>query len=213
LSYSGRAPHAEFLERIVTSDVAGAGAEAQRLCGRHGLVAFYDDVVDTSFHALDERVRRRQLSLAQLYVAAASVQAAAATAYESVRWPDPRGGTIVVACAPGERHSFGARVAADAFALAGWRDVFLGAGQDADAIARAVDEHGAGALAISVTMSLHLDAVREAIGKARGLRSGLKVVVGGKAVRGVPSADLDADAVAGSAREARDVAITFRIEK
>ncbi len=197
---------------MVSADVAGAGAEAQRLCALHGLIAFYDDVVEVTFDALEERVRRRELTSTQMYAAAAAVQAASATAYELVPWPERRGATVVVACAPQERHAFGARIAADAFALAGWRDVFVGAGLESAGIGATIAQHRAVALALSVTLKMNVEGVRDTIAHARSVRPGLRVVVGGRAVRGFAAADLDADAVAGSAREAHDVACTFRRE-
>jgi methanogenic corrinoid protein MtbC1 len=212
LSHSERTPGTEFLDRLVTADVVAAGELARSHCGRYGLLAFYDDMVGAAFDALDERVRTGSLTLAQMYVVAAAAQAAAATAYETVPWPERAGATAVIACAPRERHSFGARIVADAFALAGWRDVFLGAGHDAEAIARAVSEHGAGALALSVTLPEHVSGVRQTIARARIVRPGLRVVVGGRGARAVDARQIGADVVAGTAREANDVASAFRIE-
>jgi methanogenic corrinoid protein MtbC1 len=213
VSYSERAPHAEFLELIVAADVAGAGLEAQRLCTRLGLLAFYDDVVEVVIETFEEQVRRHKLTAAEMYTHAAAVQAAAATAYELVPWPARTAGTVVVACAPHERHGFGARVAADAFALAGWRDVFLGPGLDVQAIAAAVTQHDASVLALSITLKTNVEGARETVERARRARPDLRVVIGGKAVRGFAAADLNANAVALSAREARDVACTFRRER
>jgi methanogenic corrinoid protein MtbC1 len=213
VSYSERAPHTEFLELIVSADLAGAGLEAQRLCARVGLLAFYDDIVEVALEALEERVRRHKSTAAEMYAHAAAIQAAAATAYELVPWPARTAGTVVVACAPHERHGFGARVAADAFALEGWRDVFLGPGLDGDAIAAAVAQHEASALALSVALKTNVEGARETIERARRARPDLRVVLGGKAMRGFAAADLNANAVALSAREARDVARTFRREK
>ncbi|MDH3207158.1 MAG: MerR family transcriptional regulator [Gemmatimonadota bacterium] len=96
----------------------------------------------------------------------------------------PEGPTVVVATLPGERHALGARLAAVAAAVAGWRPTYLGADLPISDIANAAHDVGADAVAIS---AVRTDQMNETASSVFALRELLKpeisLMVGGTAAR------------------------------
>ena len=88
----------------------------------------------------------------------------------------------------GELHELGARTTADFFEMAGFEVRYLGASMPTDSLVALVREDPVDLLVLSVTMSFHLDALREAVYRTReAAGDGLRVAVGGQAFTWVPS--------------------------
>jgi methanogenic corrinoid protein MtbC1 len=94
------------------------------------------------------------------------------------------GPVVVVATLPGERHALGARLAAAAAAIEGWRPTYLGADLPVEEIATAASNVGAKRVAISAVQT---DQVRETEQTLIALRElldpDIEVIVGGAAAR------------------------------
>ena len=86
---------------------------------------------------------------------------------------------LVAACVPGELHEIGARMVADFFEMEGWDTFFLGANTPTESILEMVAQQHVPLLAISATMTFHVEKVRDLIAATR--RSGLpvRILVGG----------------------------------
>jgi methanogenic corrinoid protein MtbC1 len=122
--------------------------------------------------------------------------------------------TVVATCVGGELHEIGVRMVADFFEMEGWDSYYLGANTPAVAILHALDERRADVLAISATMTFHVSAVTELIGRVRaharasgGARTRPLILVGGYPFTVAPDLwrQVGAD---GSARDARDAVAT-----
>ena len=88
---------------------------------------------------------------------------------------------MVATCVGGELHEIGARMVADFFEMDGWDTYFLGANTPIEAVLSAVAKRKAEALAISVTMTIHLEKVSALIAEVRRakLDAQTKIMVGG----------------------------------
>ena len=94
------------------------------------------------------------------------------------------GPAIVVATLPGERHALGARLAAAAAAVEGWRPTYLGADLPVAEIASAAREVGAKAVAISAVRTDAPDETADALSALRDvLEPGVNLLVGGAGAR------------------------------
>jgi DNA-binding transcriptional MerR regulator/methylmalonyl-CoA mutase cobalamin-binding subunit len=94
------------------------------------------------------------------------------------------GPRLVVATLPGERHALGARLAAAAATLDGWRTTYLGADLPASEIADAARNVGADAVAISVVQSGRAKEAERDLAELRALLDPqVPIVVGGAAAR------------------------------
>lgn len=94
------------------------------------------------------------------------------------------GPVVVVATLPGERHALGARLAAAAAALEGWRPTYLGADLPVEEIATAARKVGATTIALSVVRTDRIRETEESLAALRELLGpDLQIVVGGAAAR------------------------------
>ena len=118
-----------------------------------------------------------------------------------------RSGRRVVAAGAGdELHEAGLRMVADFLELAGWDVYFLGANTPAGAVVESLQEQPADLLAISATITFHVDAVAELIGRVRrgAIEKRPKILVGGYPFNISPGLwrQVDADGWARDPREA-----------
>lgn len=93
-----------------------------------------------------------------------------------------KAGALVATCVAGDLHELGVRMVADIFEMEGWNTFFLGASTPHAAIVDTLVERRADVLAISATIALHLDAVRDLIHAVRAdSRLGaVRLLVGGR---------------------------------
>lgn len=97
---------------------------------------------------------------------------------------DQDGPSIVIATLPGERHALGARLAAAAASLEGWRTTYLGADLPESEIASAVKRVGASVVAISAVRTDDMDETLESLVKLRELLDPpVSILVGGSAAQ------------------------------
>jgi len=142
-----------------------------------GVDATLDDVLRPLLAEVGERWADGRLSIADEHLVSESVRSRLghllADSGGGIR------GTVVLTCAPGERHELGLMMAAIALRRDGWKIVYLGADtplRDAVALARRV---GARVLGISLAMDERVAALERALRGAK--PEELEVVVGGSA--------------------------------
>ena len=97
---------------------------------------------------------------------------------------DRSGPTVVVATLPGEQHALGARLAAAAASVEGWRTVYLGANLPVEEIAEAAMNVEADTVAISAVQTDDVDRTARLLEELRGLLDAdVELMVGGGAAR------------------------------
>ncbi len=143
------------------------------------------------------------IGIAQEHQATAIAQLVLSVAYTRAVGSSRCGRTVLVACVEGELHDFPARLAADALDLAGFDVRFLGASVPRDSLVAHVVVVKPHLVALSVTMTHHLPALREAVGAIRKATDGrVPILVGGHACEWTPSLRREL-AIEGTAADAR----------
>lgn len=139
----------------------------------------YLRVFQRTQHELGRLWQTNQISVAQEHYCTAATQMVMSQLYPAIFATAKKGPRLVATCVGGELHEIGARMVADFFEMEGWDTYFLGANTPTDSILRAVEERRADILAVSATMTFHIERVRELVAAARqsGLR--VRVMVGG----------------------------------
>ncbi|GAB4500949.1 MAG: B12-binding domain-containing protein [Anaerolineales bacterium] len=121
-----------------------------------------------------------QISVAQEHFCSAATQMIMSQLYPRLFTGARKDRRLVMACVGGELHEIGARMVADFFEMEGWDTYFLGANTPREGVLRAVSERSADLLALSVTMTFHINEVREMIAALRASpASHTRVLVGG----------------------------------
>jgi methanogenic corrinoid protein MtbC1 len=148
--------------------------------------------------------QRGEISVADEHFCTAATQLVMSQLYDRLFDGTRRGATLVATSAPGDLHEVGIRIIADLFEMRGWDTVYLGASTPASAVADAVLQHRASLLAVSATLSSHVEGVRAVVREVRARTRGVPVLVGGAPFQIAPSLVryVGADASAVSAEEA-----------
>jgi methanogenic corrinoid protein MtbC1 len=108
-----------------------------------------------------------QISVAQEHFCTAATQMIISQLYPYIFTSDRKERRVVVSCVGGELHEIGARMVADFFEMGGWDSYFLGANTPLSSILKTITEQRADILAISATMTFHVDKVAEIIRSLR----------------------------------------------
>lgn len=178
---------AALRERYLRAQLAGDRREAVRLAVEDGLgVGFKIEQLQEAVIAEAQREIGRlwQLNLvtvAQEHMASAISQLVLAVLFE--RSPPGRrlGRRIVVACVEGELHDLPARLVADTLEHAGFDVDFLGANVPPSQLCAHIAQVKPDLIALSITMSFHLPALRAALAELASASS-VPILVGGHAL-------------------------------
>jgi methanogenic corrinoid protein MtbC1 len=196
-----------FLALILDGDRHRAEAYARQIFEERGVRFLYELVIQPALQDVGKLWYANRITVADEHLATAAAQSAVAALYPQFNWP-PRGEPrVLVACAQGERHEFGARMVADMLALDGWDDRFLGADVPIADLAAHARKVAPSVVAISVTLPVHVPTAKAAIDLVRHARPGVKILIGGLATKDHPGVcdAFGADAFALSGSEAVEV--------
>lgn len=149
--------------------------------------------------------QENKISIAQEHVATAISQIAISQLYQIAEPLPPNGRLIVIACVEGEIHDFPARLLADQLELAGFAVRFLGANVPTESLlAFLADSRLPDLLALSITMTFNIPALRDAMERLRSRWANkLHIAIGGGACQWSAglAEQLGADITASSAEE------------
>jgi len=183
-----RAPFDEVLAAIARLDAA----ETERLLALQLFVlgprSFAWNFVTPLFVEIGARWESGRLSVAAEHMATFVAGSLLGGAFRTAP-PAPRGRPILFTTPAGERHEFGALVAALVAASAGAEAVYLGVDLPAGEVARAVDQLGARAVALSVAALDPSDTSAYLHELRGGLERGVAVWMGGAASQRVAPPD------------------------
>jgi methanogenic corrinoid protein MtbC1 len=124
-----------------------------------------------------------------------------------------KGPRLVATCVSGELHEIGARMVADFFEMEGWDTYFLGANTPTAGILHTLEERQTAILAVSATMTFHVEQVRALIAATRQSGLPVRIMVGGYPFNVAPELwrSVGADGFAPTAQEA--IAVAQRLIK
>lgn len=153
--------------------------------------------------------QQNRISIAEEHMATAISHVVASRLFEEAT-PEARlGKRIMVACVEGEYHEFPARLVADFLDLGGFDVLYLGANVPTEHLVAMVRDTHPDLLALSVTMSFNVGALREAIRRIHAALPSLPILIGGHALAwepgladeaGVTSCEPDASCVVDAAK-------------
>ena len=121
------------------------------------------------------------ISVGQEHYCTAATQSIIAKLYDYLTIAEPCNKTVVATCVSGELHEIGLRIVCDFLEMEGWTSIYVGANTPAADIIRLIVREKTDVLAISATMTFHVQRVREIIDAVR--KSMLQVKIIGAAVR------------------------------
>jgi methanogenic corrinoid protein MtbC1 len=113
--------------------------------------------------------QRSQISVAQEHFCTAATQLVMSQLYPRIFSGQVSADrTLVATCIGGELHEIGVRMVADFFEMDGWDTIYLGANTPQEAVVEQLVSTGADLLAVSVTMSFHLNVATRLVSAVRG---------------------------------------------
>jgi methanogenic corrinoid protein MtbC1 len=152
-----------------------------------------------------------EVSVAQEHYCTAATQVIMARLYPRVFSSKPSGRRLIAACVGGDLHEIGLRMVADFFEMDGWDTVYLGANTPPRSLLQMVANNPPDVLAISVTMTFHINVAAEVIAAVRRSAPRVRVLVGGYPFRVDPELwrRIGADGMALDAQEALERAYSL----
>lgn len=176
-------------QRFVEAQLAGDRREAVRIAIEDaiGNGARVVDVQALVIAAAQEQIGKlwqaNRISIAQEHLATGISQLVLARLFD-FHPPAKRNGKIVaIACVAGEHHDLPARLVSDFLDIAGFTVRCYGADVPTDHLLAVLAASTPHLLALSVTMSFHVPALRDAVAQVRAAHPDLPIVIGGHAVR------------------------------
>ena len=155
------------------------------------------------------------ISIAQEHLATGISQIVLARLFDYAPDVPSNGKLVFVACVQGEQHDLPARLVADCLDLGGFTVRYFGPDVPTHDLVAAVRTRHPDLIALSVTMSFNVGALRDAVTQIRGVAPSIPIAVGGNAVRwsdgvvaelGVATAPSDTESLLALARQLAGVA-------
>lgn len=136
------------LDAAAELNATGVSDALRRAAMLHGTSALIDEIIPEFLRQIGKRWHAGAISTAHEHLASAVARRIIAWTTESFRTP-PHAPRLLVATAAGDQHEFGAILASAVAAEEGWNVTVLGAGLPARDAARAAEQVGARAVAVS----------------------------------------------------------------
>lgn len=168
----------------------------------------YLQIFELTQHEIGRLWQTNQISVAQEHYCTAATQAIMSQLYPRLFETEKKGHSLVATCVGGELHEIGVRMIADLFELNGWDTHYLGANMPTSSILQMVTDRRAHVLAISTTMTFHLEQMRQVVAETRKSGLDVRILVGGYPFNLAPRLweSIGADGYAANAREALHIA-------
>jgi len=185
----------ELQRRFVSAQLAGRRQEGLRIIVEEGLEAgaavpdLHLKVIQAAQYEIGRLWQANRCTIAQEHVATAISQLALARLYQHLPRAARTGRRVLFACVEGELHELGARVASDFLEMGGFEVQFAGANTPVDSLIGLLELTRPDLLALSVSLSFHMPALRRTVERARAvLGAAFPIAVGGHAVTWDPGA-------------------------
>ncbi len=145
------------------------------------VVTLYQEVIGPALERIGDLWRRGNYGIADEHLATQIALGQMARLRREVRPRAARDLSAVVTAVEGNQHSIGARMVADILIFDGWDVDFLGANMPASNLVEFVEQHQHQLVALSVTLSSHIDAAHKAVAALTALEVRPAILVGGPA--------------------------------
>jgi len=198
----GGALDQRYLAALLRGDAAGAAeAVGQAQARGWSVEQIYLDVLAPAQVAIGARWRAGTLSVADEHLATEITLGEMERLRDRLIARATSGRQVVIACIEGEAHAIGARMLADLLRADGWTVDYLGANTPTADLVALVTRRRPSLVALSVTQTEHIPALRVAAAALRRLSPPPRILAGGAALGGRRGAAIPGvDAVASDAR-------------
>jgi methanogenic corrinoid protein MtbC1 len=157
-----------FTEALLAGDKRAAlGVVNAKLADGMDLIEVDVAVIQPALYEVGQLWQHNRISVAQEHLATAicqTVQAGALLRAEPAALGERR---ALFACVAGNFHSFGLRIVADAFELAGWSSAYLGADVPTVALIGQIIADRPEVVGLSAALPHHIDTIRDVIDRCR----------------------------------------------
>lgn len=190
---AGASPLDGLFTRYLDAQLAGDRRAALRVVVDEGLAAghsvqeLHASVLRAAQAEIGRLWEQNRISIAQEHMATAISHVVASRLFEEADAQPRLNKRVIVACVEGEFHEFPARLVADFLDLGGFDVLYLGANVPTAHLVSMLHEAAPDVLALSVTMSFNVPALRAALARVRERFPGLPVLVGGHALAWEPN--------------------------
>ena len=149
-----------------------------------------------------------KITVAQEHYCTSITQLAISRLYPYIFAEHSTGKTLIATCVSGELHEIGLRMLSDIFELEGWDTWYLGANMPIRDVIKTIRDKNPDLIAISATMTFHLQRVADLIAQIREAEITTPIMVGGYPFNLDPELwkEVRADAYAMDAEEALEKA-------
>ena len=127
----------------------------------------YLNVFQPAQYEIGRLWQTNRITVAQEHYCTAATQLIMSQLYPHIFASAKNGRTLVATCVSGDLHEIGVRMVADFFEMDGWNTFYLGANTPHPSVIATLVERQAGVLAVSATISYHVEAVRDLIRAVR----------------------------------------------
>jgi MerR family transcriptional regulator, light-induced transcriptional regulator len=160
------------LASLLVLEAVAAGTPVQEI---------YLHVFQSAQYEIGRLWQTNRITVAQEHYCTAATQLIMSQLYPHIFATAKNGRTLVATCVAGDLHEIGVRMVADFFEMAGWNTFYLGANVPHASVIATIVERRADVLAVSATISYHVEAVRELIRAVRHDPVGgqVKILAGG----------------------------------
>jgi methanogenic corrinoid protein MtbC1 len=178
-------PHYDLARRYLDLLLLGDRREASLLILTAAEQLTVKEIYLNIFQPVQREVGRlwqtNRLSVAQEHFCSAATQLIMSQLYPRIFATARNGYRMVATCIGSEMHEIGIRMVADFFEMEGWDTYYIGANAPTPSIIRMLVEKKAHLLAISATMTFHIDPLRSLIDaiRADNRLDGVRIIVGG----------------------------------
>ena len=173
----------DYLDALLKGDRRGAAALVkQAVADGTAIKRIYLDVFQQSQREIGRLWQLNRISVAQEHYCTAATQAIMNQFLEQILETPRIGRKVIAVGVSGDLHEIGLRIVADLFELAGWDCDFIGGNTPAESILQSLPEVRPDLIAVSATMTYHVELVEKFI-RALRARSGsahIPVLVGGR---------------------------------
>jgi MerR family transcriptional regulator, light-induced transcriptional regulator len=141
----------------------------------------YLHVVQPTMYEIGRLWQTNRITVAEEHYCTAATQLIMSQLYPHIFATAKNGRTLVAACVASDLHEIGVRMVADFFEIDGWSTFYLGANTPHESVIATIVERHADVLAVSATISYHVEAVRDLISAVRQhpAAGGVKILAGG----------------------------------
>lgn len=170
----------QVLNLLLSGDRAEAYKYVQNLvAGGMSIRDCYLNIIQPIQYEVGRLWHTGEISVGQEHYVTAASQMIMAQFYPVIFNHPNTGKRMIAACISGEQHEVGLRMVSDLMELEGWDTMFLGANTPIETIPQAAISRNADLLAVSVTISTHLNKLKQLITVCRNEVPQLKIMVGG----------------------------------